>query len=425
MRFIPPEKQRFSSLFLSAANIQGFALSVLVLFPNVRGAGMQKSNLFSNTDPTFLLAFPIFFVSTLCVLSAKSRGFPPIGAISRLLAMFLLFLPGVFLASWGSKSMEKICMLYTMTLLTSFAPLFLLRSKKELRYFLNWLSSIGFLIAVIGLIHGTASAGGRVSALGTNAIGFARNASIPFLWMTVLGISESGWSLAFLFLALIPLRAILISGSRGPLLASAIALFFGILAFYRKKILTPKLLFLGLVSITILATILMTSNLLDGLLSKRVTQFLSGKVGASELARKDAVLKSVEILEGNPIGIGWGGFLELGMWREGEVVPYPHNIIVEVFLEGGWIAGIWFSWLILSSFFRAFTATDNTENRGAFILFLCFFLNALVSGDVNTNRIFSLFLGWAAREFAIRKQPKDLESNYQSYIIRRGADEVF
>ena len=92
-----------------------------------------------------------------------------------------------------------------------------------------------------------------------------------------------------------------------------------------------------------------------------------------------------------PFGIGWGGaavdLLPVGL--------YPHNIVLEVFVEAGWLTGVLFLGIFALGVVRAWRGAAGWAELGVLALLAYWTVNALVSGDVNDNRAFFAMLGAA------------------------------
>ncbi|QQE75511.1 O-antigen ligase family protein [Brevibacillus composti] len=192
------------------------------------------------------------------------------------------------------------------------------------------------------------------------------------------------------------------SGSRGPLLSLlAVAVLAGPL-FYMKKAKQMMSFYLGLL---VLGTVMAFSlSWLPPEATARIHSFLEGDLGESELSRLKAYQRSWETIGAHPLGIGWGGFArEINLWP-GEARQYPHNIWLEIALEGGWLAAIGFFALVAACFVRLWRRLHSFEARALFALFLYVNLNAMVSGDINDNKLLFALGGMALAAAPDRKQ---------------------
>jgi O-antigen ligase len=128
----------------------------------------------------------------------------------------------------------------------------------------------------------------------------------------------------------------------------------------------------------------------------------------------------------NPMGIGWGAFAErlpvyVPAWERPDAsTPYythylrfPHNTVLEVFVEGGWLVGVSFLGLLLAALFRAYLVASRSrtgEARALFALLAFFAVNAMVSGELNDRVLFAfLGLGLAFRIPPVRRRDRSTE----------------
>jgi O-antigen ligase len=192
-----------------------------------------------------------------------------------------------------------------------------------------------------------------------------------------------------LALVLVAATTLLFSGSRGPLLAAFFALLLTLFIDRRSKTFPRLAILAGLVSIGLASA---WSFVPAGSLA-RIISFATGDFGGSALTRQVALDKAIPQILTHPLGIGWGGFMGQIHELAGQARQYPHNLLAEAFLEGGWLTGFGIVYLVFAS--RARMARSATREDYALWmgLFLFFFFNALVSGDINDNRIFFTVLG--------------------------------
>jgi O-antigen ligase len=105
-----------------------------------------------------------------------------------------------------------------------------------------------------------------------------------------------------------------------------------------------------------------------------------------------ALQSSWQLLPGAPLGLGWGRFAthvdpEHGLGRQ-----YPHNFLAEATLESGWVCGAYTLLLLAVACAAAWSRTGGAGGRVVFAGLLFYLCNALVSGDVNDNRPFFMFV---------------------------------
>ena len=142
-------------------------------------------------------------------------------------------------------------------------------------------------------------------------------------------------------------------------------------------------------------------RLCPGASSEKIAGFLTGETDMSIEARRDAYALSVHCIPAHPFGAGWGGLFSInqnasGGYRivtpsgnDGELLVYPHNILLELTLECGWACGLYFALSIIALMWSLWMQGIKKINNLAIILFqlvLFYFINALISGDINDNR---------------------------------------
>jgi O-antigen ligase len=124
----------------------------------------------------------------------------------------------------------------------------------------------------------------------------------------------------------------------------------------------------------------------------------------SALHRIEAWAKSIQLIRSNPlVGIGTGSFKSIGQnlfpWIESGW-QYPHNILLELFVENG-VLGIslflTFLFVIIKRYLKIREKVIG-ENRTILDTFFCLFLftliNSMISGDLTMNANLWLFAGF-------------------------------
>jgi len=323
---------------------------------------------------------------------ARLRSLQPLALLG---GWYLTFLPGVAQAAPTDYAFQKVATLCTFTLLSALAPLFLVEDQRDLVRLANALAYFCLAITLAGLLGGAQSeqAVQRLQAFGAGTISLGRATGFLFICAAAaLGEGRPMPGLNFGILALAGVAA-LFSGSRGPILAAlaVLVLLFGLGRDRPGRGLRP-LLGAGLLFLGVLAAVLPLAP--RGSLL-RVEAFLSGQFGRSEAYRLDAVRRSWQLVVTEPWGLGWGGFAtsvdpERGLGRQ-----YPHNLMVEVTLESGWVCGAATLLVLAAAAAAAWSRTCSPGGRLVFAGLLFYGFNALVSGDLNDNRPLFMFLGSA------------------------------
>lgn len=267
---------------------------------------------------------------------------------------------------------------------------------------------IGAVFIVAAQRFGTSDVGGRLTFLGLNPIGIGRVAGLVLVLALTLVIARRVRApllvLGLIALAAVAAVGVVATGSRGPLLAAAIALF-GLFVFLAAtKQLAPRVVVLvSLVTLAAGGAVLLSDS--TGL--TRLTT-------ATDSGRSSLYEESFRLAVENPMGIGWG---QLGQYivdfrAVDEEGLYAHNVFLEIFVEGGVLALVAFTALTVACLIRAWRAT-RVDPR--FIMVLIAFVYAVASAqfssDIVGNRLmwlymgFTLMSGWyAAHETANKEQ---------------------
>ncbi|MET0885794.1 MAG: O-antigen ligase family protein, partial [Mycetocola sp.] len=277
------------------------------------------------------------------VASRMSRG-PARGAILVPVGLLVLFLLGLVNNSIVGYSLSKTLALYTLTLLAMLAPFYLVRTPKQRRQFLGTFVVLACVVTAATVVSpGSVDEYTSIATLaGTNTISTGRMIStgVVIVLIFAIGSRTSMLNRALLFaLGGALLLSTLNTGSRGPFLAIGAAVF-GVLITapmfrkYRKRALAAML---ALAAIGLYFALREGG---DG--AARVFTLLNGEADNSVRVRTYLLSQAFEQISANPFGLGWGNFIDVpGLWRytNGDRL-YPHNVLVEVTLEAGWLAGI-------------------------------------------------------------------------------------
>jgi len=320
-----------------------------------------------------------------------------VGALFLLLGFFLIFAPTLLWTSWHDYAVEKASRFYTLTLLAAVAPLYLLRTREELRRFLCALTLLSTVV-VVGALANLLTVGKDVERLfvfSASTIALARSVGVVFLFVTVWYV-KSRASFLLVAVAVITLVILLVAaGERGPILATAFALIATYLLFQRKS-------WLGWGRAVLLILLVMvifrySMSWIPGTSLLRIGTFFGGELGESEFERVDYFRFSLGSIPQHPWGVGLGGFANLYGAENSADRVFPHNIFLETLLEGGWLAGLYLAvlfWRALrGAYFRALKKIHHPEFQFLFALLLFFIANEQVSGELNDSKALFAFVG--------------------------------
>jgi hypothetical protein len=307
------------------------------------------------------------------------------------LAVWATFMPMAFLHAGNPYGSTKTLHLFTLTLLAALAPLFLIRSGRRQEIWVLMQIALGTILAIGTYLAPVSDMPPDViyqTALeGSNPIGAGRAAGVAVVGCLCLALAGHRWRIWLVLLgggAAVPL---FMSGSRGPVLAAVISVFMvaalaptsGIKRFTR----------IGLVGVGAVLTYLYIQGSTTGGAGRIAKTLLQGvDQDTSSQVRLMLWRYTGSYIFRHPWGTGWGGLQHVSGFNllNTEGLVYPHNVLLEVTGEAGWIAGaavIFFLWSGLRQLRAAAVLPFPAALFGIVVFFV---LNAMVSGDVNDNR---------------------------------------
>jgi O-antigen ligase len=119
----------------------------------------------------------------------------------------------------------------------------------------------------------------------------------------------------------------------------------------------------------------------------RIEAILQGREDTSTSARHEANLVAIEEIQKDPIGMGFGGFGRIYSFGLATDQIYPHNLVVEIAVENGFIVAIIFvgiTGMALLNSYRA--ARRNVELQPFFAILVLASFYSLISGELNESR---------------------------------------
>jgi O-antigen ligase len=309
-------------------------------------------------------------------------------------AVCLMVVVGVFYTTTPDYALDKVARLLTFGSVALFAPLVLIRSEDELLRFMRALTVIGAVMSVAAVAEaGSAGFSQRFTVFGSNTIALARAAALGFAGAAVWLIARPKsfwWTVP---LCLTATWAILGSGSRGPLIGLALGLGTLILVRVTRKGATRTLVAVGVV--VGLGLLVTSVAALPTISLSRYALLLQDDPGYSATARLVGLRGALQLGASAPFtGVGTGSFASAF-----PMLKYPHNMLAEVFAENGVVTLVGLLALLCAVSWRALTSSAKRGSPAAdFVLvaLVMSILNALVSGDLNDNRLLYAFLAIAA-----------------------------
>lgn len=344
---------------------------------------------FPPTIPIFSRYYlPICLLLVLCsfVFNARRVG-SQLHYLPVVVLVFLSFLPGFLVTNLNPYGQTKL-LAVVVALILVVAPSISGNISENVELALKFILLISIGTSVCLLLFGESDVAGRMTLWGLNPISTGRVAGLAVvIFFTVMVTRWQSLAPYWLGMIGIPIGVIATfqSGSRGPILAimvsaAAILLTAGPTKTFIKRALV--LSFLGFGSL-----LLFSSSALEN------TRLTTADANGRDIlfgAAFDAIVAS-------PVGIGWGNFyLELPNFsRVDAYTLYPHNIFLEIGVEGGWFALATFVVLVLLCLRNLLIAVRAGDNTATVILAILIFtlVNASLSSDFVGNRLLWLSIG--------------------------------
>ncbi|MDL2342550.1 O-antigen ligase family protein [Deinococcus sp. MIMF12] len=372
-------------VYMRAVGWREFALAAFLF------AGVFKSALSLPFDLTVALAGVVGVATAWRVVQTQRL---PSAAI-WMLGLWVVMMLGLFQVGPG-YGLEKAARFYTLTLLGAVATPVLLHDRNAVLRFGYALLFVGGLTAFNALqSYQSLGAFDRLEAFDANTIALGRTVGSSLLVALLLWLGGHLRGAATLLLAA-PMTFVLVSsGSRGPLIAVALAITPSLLMSLRRARGAGRV---GLFGLMLLAGGLTALPFVPAQSLARLQTFFSGDLDRSSATRAEAITYTLPEIVRNPLGVGFGRFEEVvPLTITTTPIIYPHNLLLEIGLEAGWLALAALVGLLCLGLSRVFKAS-RTSIAGVLALGLLLFglVNALVSGDVNDNRLF-----WAGLALAL------------------------
>lgn len=304
----------------------------------------------------------------------------------------LLLAPLFLAAGWGILSpanaygADKALRFCTLTLLVTVASIVVIDSPRRLQRFLFGLALLGFIVSVDAL-RNQETQWGRLTASGSNPIPLGRIGAMAFAFAWIRFHFARHQVERLSMIAVLGFAAIctLASGTRGPVLSTVVSLMLISIVTYSAHRRMP--IALGpLVVCAVLAAILVNLSSGPELPLQRFELLVSENKGASILIRGYMFVTAWNLTLANPLGVGVGGFDRYAPLE----LHYPHNLLLEVGSELGWIP--LFSLVVLLTWsvivvVRILRREYAWHTLFLSLVFMSALMNAMVSGDLNDNRV--------------------------------------
>lgn len=334
-------------------------------------------------DLTVVLAAGVLALSFVGILK---HGLPRLDwAVWMFVAFAGLVVVGLLTGGVTDYGLEKATRFATLGLTAFLGTLAIVRDERGVLSFMDAAVLIGLVMAGYAVASGGAgSIYGRYVAFGSNTIALGRAAAFALAGAAVRAV----WRPASIVWAgpvmVICLWALAGSGSRGPAVAALLAI--AILVGYRmwtRGARTSVVVVFAAAMVSVAAT---AWTYLPRASTQRFEGVFSGALGQSEFSRITLFSRALSVIWRRPIlGIGTGRFAE---YAGGE--DYAHNIVLEVWAENGLLGLGMLGLSLIAGFWRAILAAvrfPGVASDFVVVALILALVNALVSGDLNDNRL--------------------------------------
>ncbi|HEX5824808.1 MAG TPA: O-antigen ligase family protein [Candidatus Limnocylindrales bacterium] len=382
---------------LVSVRYPGILFAAYLLLAFYKG-GVQP---FSPVDITLILA-GLNGLQLLVLLRGRRLWSISAAGIGLWVGLTLLILGGVLYAPDQNLALDRAIRWWTLV----FFPIVGggLRVGTDLRYLRQFLWSffaMGMVTVLLGLTQ--LSNVERLTVLNTNTIQVSRAALlVPLLGVTFVLRERFGLArLALIGAIPAALLVALASGSRGPLLFLAFLTAVGLIRYFAHprsvnwlRVVISVVMILGsILALSIVAqdlprTALDRFTLFGDFVQSALSGDLTTSLGDTSAGNRIVLFRAAESMFGDHpvLGVGTSGFEALAprYMSPDEVEAWPHNALLQVAAEFGLVGlGIVLSLLYLVMRRRLPPGHEAWALR---ILFVFFFLNALVSGDIFSDR---------------------------------------
>ena len=337
------------------------------------------------------------------VLAVTFGGTIPRGT-GPVLALWALFMPAAILHAPGSYGHQKAVYLFTLTLLSALGTLFLVRSAVRQELFVIVQVVLAAVLAGGALLsaHPQLAAEGtdRVFLAGSNTIASGNSAGLVVVACFIFALTGQRRRSLMFILGAAATAAMFATGSRGPVLAAAIALA-AVAAFAPASGVSRAFRVAAIALVAFLAWYFVRGVSGGGAGRIASTLLAGSSQDTSTQTRLGLWREAWSVIPGHFWGIGWGGLNDLSALNGAGLLgqpglAYPHDIFLEVTAEAGWIAGaamIVYMWCALRRL-RGLAASPYPAVLFGMAVFNL--VNSAVSGDINSYRCMwaSIAIAW-------------------------------
>ena len=336
-----------------------------------------------------------------CVATIVTGRHGAAPAPRSVLALWLTFTIGAAGAALSDVGAAKSSYLFSITLTAALAPFVLLSTARSRSWWIYGNVGAAALMSLCLLVYPNLSyqaTYGRLTPVGISTVESGRTIGAGVLVCFVLALSsKQRLRLVWLAAGAAGVVLMLTVGSRGPLLSTVIAIVITMLlskAFAQSRFIVLPATIGAVVGLGWLLYQLAWRSTL------RLTDLLNGT--QVDTNRRSLYGEAASLIEHHPLGVGWGGF---GQYQAVTTGSYPHNIFLEITVEGGWLAGLAMIAFVAVALRRLLANSVSRDGAILFGLAVYWLLAAQTSSDVNGNRLTwtSLAIGFV---YTMRAHPE-------------------
>ena len=326
---------------------------------------------------------------------------------SLFLILLLLLLCSIPLmwTNWTEYAVYKVTRMFTITLLAMVAPFFLIRDNKDLYIFLQVLMFIGLIICgnVFFKLIFSNDIIMRLTNESASTNGMALMAALVCIYYFIISMEEK--KILHISFFILSFFILISSGSRAEL----VGFIFAASIIFIARYLNRSNLFNGIFFSCLVLFFILFFKYLPESSTTRILDLFSSSNDLNTISeaamRPQLWADAYKNIPFHPFGVGWGGYERFSTSQTIHVLnaeisnsfvrSFPHNVFLETFLEGGWLAGIFLSFLTAKSLFFLLKSLKEKHNYLFPILFgilTILFFETMISGEWNDSRLFFSFL---------------------------------
>lgn len=348
-----------------------------------------------------------------------------------MLGFVLITIASLLYVETNPYSITKTLTLVSLTFWSFIGPFLLVdysNPKLSLKRFFGTILFIGITMSIVAISSYVTDGATSTVALGTNNyLHLGRVAGLSALILLTCLLFRENLSRIrrywVLLVSVVTLIALFISGGRMPVISFGVAL---LLVLARginfKEVKTKKeivikkktlaMSYIGIWTLPFIVNLIAESNFFNRFLA--FFQENGGRSAGQRVYSFDIALDMIR--DSNLMGYGIGSFLNFSGGLEAR--SYPHNIFLEVLAELGIVGFILLISILVMALYRYFKYYNISSYYSVVILVTAFFffLNALVSGDINDNRFlfFALALMLMSKVFSNHRKGNEITQNEEN-----------